>query len=75
MEIKKAIEDLEEYVRIDKELRQNTADKSDFDKFCDEHIEAIETVLKEIEKLDGELYSANCIISDYIDEWRENNGK
>lgn len=51
MELKDAKEWLERYVADDKEYRKNTQDKSDFDKFCDTHIEAIETVLHELEIL------------------------
>jgi hypothetical protein len=47
MELQKAIEILEEWIKIDRAIREVSTD-SDFDKFCEEKNVAIETVLKEV---------------------------
>ena len=54
MDLKDAKEWRERYVADDKEYRKGTQDKSDFDKFCDTHIEAIETVLHKLAELEKE---------------------
>lgn len=58
MEIKKSIENLTKYVEIDKKYRKTDDDKSDFDKFCDEHINDIEILLKYVEELDKKFQYA-----------------
>ena len=53
-EIEKAINNLKEYCREDKEFRENMAEdnyKSDFDIFCDKHINDIETVVGTLENI------------------------
>lgn len=52
MELSQAIKELKEYVKVDKEHRAVNSYNSDFDKFCDNHIESIETVLREYEVLE-----------------------
>lgn len=51
MEIEKHIQNLKDYIRIDKE---NIAyDDSNFSQFCKEHCEDIQAVLDYIEKLEN----------------------
>ena len=52
MKLTKAIELLEEWVRVDRELMKENpdTDKSDYDKFCEEKNQAIETVLRKIKE-------------------------
>lgn len=71
MEIEKAIRNLEEYIAIDKEMRKDTKEMSDFDLFCQQHINDIQIVLDKLEEVSSELYSANCIISDLLDVMEE----
>lgn len=52
MELSQAIDELKEYVKVDKEHRKINSYDSDFDKFCDNHIESIEKVLREYEVLE-----------------------
>ena len=54
MEVSQAIKELKEYVKVDKEHRAVNSYNSDFDKFCDNHIESIEIVLKRLEHLKEE---------------------
>lgn len=54
MEIEKAIKILEEFVKIDRSMRSEAEYFSDYDKFCEERCVAIETVLKEFERLKEE---------------------
>lgn len=72
MEIEKAIRNLEEYIAIDKEMRKDTKEMSDFDLFCQQHINDIQIVLDKLEEVSSELYSANCIISDLLNVMEEN---
>lgn len=51
MEIKKAIEILEEYVELDRSCRETIDYSSEFDKFCEEKCLAIEIILNEINTL------------------------
>lgn len=71
MELEKAIRNLEEYIAIDKEMRKDTKEMSDFDLFCQQHINDIQIVLDKLEEVSSELYSANCIISDLLDVMEE----
>lgn len=71
MEVEKAIRNLEEYIAIDKEMRKDTKEMSDFDLFCQKHINDIQIVLDKLEEVSSELYSANCIISDLLDVMEE----
>ena len=48
MDISKHIENLKEYIRIDK---QNIEYTGDFGEFCKKHIEDIEAILKENQRL------------------------
>lgn len=66
MELEKAIKNLEEYIKIDKEMRKGTKEMSDFDLFCEQHINDIQIVLNKLEEVSSELYSANCMISDLL---------
>ena len=54
MELSQAIDELKEYVKVDKEHRKINSYDSDFDKFCDNHIESIEIALKELDRLQKE---------------------
>lgn len=47
--LEQAIKNLKEYIEIDRRYR-GTRDNSDFDKFCENHCNDIEIILKEIEK-------------------------
>lgn len=71
MEVEKAIRNLEEYIAIDKEMRKDTKEMSDFDLFCQQHISDIQIVLDKLEEVSSELYSANCIISDLLNVMEE----
>lgn len=66
MELEKAIKNLKEYIKIDKEMRKDTKEMSDFDLFCEQHINDIQIVLDKLEEKSSELYSANCMISDLL---------
>lgn len=73
MELEKAIKNLEEYIKIDKEMRKDTKEMSDFDLFCEQHINDIQIVLDKLEEMSSELYSANCMISDLLLDVMEEN--
>lgn len=50
MKLEKAIEIMKEWVKIDKDMRERDESKwNDYDKFCEEKNEAIETILKYLE--------------------------
>lgn len=76
MDILKHIENLKEYIRIDK---QNIEYTGDFGKFCKEHIEDIEAILKENQRLNkmieimaehlkGSTRNKNWVIKYFEDE-------
>ena len=73
MELEKAIKNLEEYIKIDKEMRKDTKEMSDFDLFCEQHINDIQIVLDKLEEMSSELYYANCMISDLLLDVMEEN--
>lgn len=54
MDISEAVKVLEEYIAIDRDIRDND-NNSDYDKFCENQCLAIETILKFVEsnKLNG----------------------
>ena len=47
--MEKAIERLEKYVEVDRKLRDGKAE-SDYEQFCEEICEAIETLIEEVQK-------------------------
>lgn len=52
MKLKKAIEIIKNHIKIDKTYRKS--ENSDYDKFCDEQVEAMQTLLNELERLQKE---------------------
>ena len=63
MELKKAIEIIKNHIKIDKTYRKS--ENSDYDKFCDEQVEAMQILLNELERLqkDNEAleYQLKCL--------------
>lgn len=54
MELNRALDILQEYIRIDK-LIEREIPFSDYDNFCEDRRVAIETVIKEIYKQDKQI--------------------
>ena len=77
MNLEKAIEVLNEWIRIDRMTRKGE-EHSDYDDFCEEKCIAIDVVLSELEQTKADLYSANCVIGDLVSnkvEWISVNDK
>jgi len=49
MNLGQAIEILEEWIKIDRDMRDNSTE-SDYDRFCEKRNIALEMVLKEVQK-------------------------
>lgn len=47
------IEELKRYIQVDRNMRDNST-VSDFDKFCENHCQAIENILNKLEELEKE---------------------
>lgn len=54
MKLEKAIEIIKKHIDIDKSYRKS--EDSDYDKFCDEQVEAMQILLNEINKLQKDNY-------------------
>ena len=73
MELEKAIEIIEKHIAIDKLYRKR--EDSDYDKFCDEQVEAMQTLLNELERLKTENNLAKETIKNHCADMDKVNDK